>query len=181
MTFKQELRENERAILQRWFDDVLTTYPEKAAVAFRRQKDPFANPVGHSLRVGTQGIFEVLVGGWDEAKVRESLLEIIRIRAVQEISPARAVGFVFGIRRAIRAELGESTLDAAPSSELQEIERQIDQIALCAFDIYVECRENVYKLRIDEVKRRVSWVVDKMNEPDSDPTPPPETGGGIEV
>jgi len=181
MTLKQTLQENERAILDRWLDNVLATYPEKAAVAFRRQKDPFANPVGHSLRVGTQAIFEVLVDDWDEAKVRESLLEIIRIRAVQEISPARAVGFVFGIRQAIQAALGESVLGATPTSELQELEQQIDRIALCAFDIYVECRENVYKLRIDEVKRRVSWVMDKMNEHDPDPAPPLETGGGIEV
>jgi len=180
MRLRQLLREHQRDILERWFEDTLATYPEKAAAAFRRQKDPFANPVGHSLRVGTRGVFEILIEGWDETEIRESLLEIIRIRAVQEISPAGAVGFVFGLKQAIRAELGEAVDNAPLSSELAEIEDQIDRIALCAFDLYVECRENVYKLRIDEVKRQVSWVVDKMNERDPDPTQPPlDSGGGV--
>jgi len=171
MTLKELLQDNENAILQRWFDDAMGTYPDMAVAAFSRQKDPFANPVGHSLRVGTQGIFATLLEGPDDAKIRECLLEIIRIRAVQEISPAAAVGFVFGLRRAIRAELAPAINDAALSSELAKIEDQIECIALAAFNIYVECREQVYELRVNEVKRQVSWVVDKMNGHDPEPAP----------
>jgi len=180
MTLKERLRKSEHAIVQRWLEDVLATYPDQAAVAFSREKDPFANPVGHSLRLGTQGIFEALLEGSDDAKIRECLLEIIRIRAVQEISPARAVGFVFGLKQAIRAEIGGTVVDARLASELAEIDEQIDRIALAAFDIYVECTKQVYELRVNEVKRRVSWVVDKMNERDADPEPAPlDSDGGV--
>ena len=34
---------------------------------------------------------------------------------------------------------------------------------MIAFEIFVECRESVCELRINEVKRRVSWVMEKMN------------------
>lgn len=180
MTLKGLLRENESTIVRRWFDDALATYPDQAVIAFSREKDPFANPVGHSLRVGTQEVFDALLEDRDSAKIRESLLEILRVRAVQEISPARAVGFVFGLKGAIRAELPEVARDARLTSELVEIEKQIDRIALAAFDIYVECREQVYELRVNEVKRRVSWVVDKMNERDADPEPTPlDSEGGV--
>lgn len=177
MTLKELLHENRHAIIQRWLEDALAAYPEQAAVIFGRQKDPFANPVGHSLRVSTQGIFEALLEGSDVTEMRQSLLETIRIRAVQEISPGGAVGFVFGLKRAIRAELGEAVGDARLSAEMVEIEDQIDRIALSAFDIYVECREQVYELRVNEVKRRVSWVVDKMNDRDPGPEPAPVDSG----
>ena len=95
VTFEELLQKNKDAIVQRWFDGVLATYPGEAAAAFGRQKDPFANPVGHSLREGTRGIFEAFLEEMDAAKIRQCLLEIIKIRAVQQFSPSQAVGFVF--------------------------------------------------------------------------------------
>ena len=169
MTFGELLRENRDAIVQRWLDGVLATYPGDASAAFGRQRDAFANPVGHSLREGTQGIFDVLLEGVDAAKIRQYLLTIIKIRAVQQFSPSQAVGFVFGLKDAIRTEVGAAAGDGRFSPEVAEIEGQIDRIALAAFDLFVECREQVYELRVNEVKRRVSWVVDKMGQRGLDP------------
>ena len=169
MKFEELLQKHKDAIVGRWLDDALATYPENSAGAFRRQKDPFANPVGHSLRVGTRGIFEALLDGMDTEKIRPYLHEIIKIRAVQEFSASRAVGFVFHLKEAIRAELGKTAADPQFACELAKLEGQIDRIALAAFDVYVQCREQVCELRINEVKRRVSWVVDKMNQGGVDP------------
>ena len=170
-TFGQLLQQRREAILRRWLDGVLATYPEDAAAAFRRQKDPFANPVGHSLRTGTQGIFEEASDGMDVGKIHGHLLEIVKIRAVQEISASQAVGFVFQLKEAVGAELGKAAGDARFASDRMEFDRRIDRIALAAFDVYVECREKVCELRINEVKRRVSWVVDRMNRRDPVPEP----------
>jgi hypothetical protein len=169
MTFRELLQENKDVIVQRWLDDVLATYPEASSAAFARQKDPFANPTGHSLRVGTRGIFEALLDGADAEKIRQHLHEIVRIRAVQEFSASEAVRFVFHLKAAVRAELTKASRDRRFSSELAEFEDQIDRIALVAFDVFVECREQVCELRVNEVKRRVSWVVDRMNRRGLDP------------
>jgi hypothetical protein len=170
MTFRELLQENKDAIVQRWLEDVLATYPgESAAAFFGRRKDPFANPVGHCLRVGTRGIFEALLDGMDAEKIRQHLHEIIKIRAVQQFSASQAVCFVFHLKEAIRAELGKAVTDPRFSSELAKIDGQIDRIALVAFDVFVQCREQVCELRVNEVKRRVSWVVDKMNKRGFDP------------
>ena len=37
------------------------------------------------------------------------------------------------------------------------------QIALAAFDIYTRCREQVCQLRVNEVKRRVSWAMERQS------------------
>lgn len=169
MTFGKLLREHKDAIVRRWFEEVLASYPGDACAAFMRQKDRFANPVGHSLRVGTRLIFEALLDGMDaegmdDEKVRSYLREIIKIRSVQQFSASQAVSFVFQLKGGIRAELGKAVVDPRYSSALAEFERQIDRIALGAFDVFVECREQVCELRVNEAKRRVSWVMEKLNE-----------------
>ncbi len=125
MTFGELLRQNKDAVVQRWLEGVLATYPGNSPAALSRQKDPFANPIGHSLRVGTRGLFEALLDGMDAEKIRQHLDEIIRIRAVQEFSASQAVGFVFLLKEAIRAELGKAARDSRFSSELAELERRI--------------------------------------------------------
>lgn len=173
MAFVELLEKKGEAIVQRWLDAALAAYPDDSAGLFKRQKDRFANPVGHGLRVATQGIFEALVDGGgdgvDAEKIRQHLREIIKVRAVQEFSASQAVGFVFGLKGAVRAELEDAAHHPQIASGLTKLEAQIDRVGLAAFDLFVECREQVSELRINEVKRRVSWIVDKMNERGSDP------------
>ncbi len=175
MTFVELLQQKKEAIVQRWLDGALAAYPEESAAAFGRQKDPFGNPVGHRLRVGTRTIVEALLDGTDadDERIQQSLHEIIKIRAVQQFSASLAVGFVFLLKDAIRAELGDAVTGQRCLPDLTGFERRIDGVSLAAFDIFVECRERVSELRINEVKRRVSWAVEKMNqsglEPVSDP------------
>ena len=168
MELRERLQKKKEAIIQRWLHETLATYADEAASAFGREKDPFANPVGHSLRGGTRGIFEALLAGTDADETHQYLHEIIRIRAVQQFSPSQSLGFVFALKKAIRAELGREAADPRFAADLAEIDERIDRIALSAFDIFVQCREQVYELRVSEAKRRVSWIVDKMNERELD-------------
>ncbi|GAG33495.1 unnamed protein product, partial [marine sediment metagenome] len=161
--------------------------------AFKRQKDPFANPVGHSLRVGTRRIFEALLRGMDLGKgdlgkmdvekIRQDLHEMVKIRAVQQFSASEAVGFIFHLKEAVRAQLAEAVKDPRFSDELAQLDGQIDRVALAAFDLFVQCREQVYELRVNEVKRRVSWVMDKMGQNgfDSPPAPDPSPNGDAPI
>jgi hypothetical protein len=180
MTFSELLERHKEAIIRRWFERALETYPADAARAFSRRNDPFTNPVGHSLRVGTRGIFEVLIeGSHSGLKVTESeagcqcLRDVIRIRAIQEIPASRAVSFVLDLKAAVRAELGPAAEDPRFASDLVRFERRIDETALFAVDELVRCREQVCELRVNEVKRRVSWLMGKMNGHGADVEPAP--------
>ena len=157
------LRANQEAIVRRWLEAVLSSYAASASAAFARQPDPFANPVGHSLRQGTLAIYQALLADDPAESIGGQLHEIISIRAVQEMSASKAVGFVFQLRTAVRAELGAAADQPALAAELARLDAAIDRVGLLAFDIYVECRERVCQLRINEVNRRVSWIAQKMN------------------
>jgi len=162
--FNAFLEQRKEAIVKRWIEAALSTYAAEAVSAFQRQKDPFANPIGHRLRTGTQEIFEALLDDEiDGAKIRQHLKDIISIRAVQEFSASQALSFIFALKDAIRAALGERATDPQFAPDLVNMNGQIDQIALAAFDIFVECRERLSELRINEIKRQTSWVFGKMN------------------
>lgn len=164
MTFEELLQKKKDAIQQRWCDDALATYSKDATVAFRRQKDAFANPVGHALRIGTQGVFEALLDGAAEDEIRGHLEGMVKIRAVQQFSASEGLSFLFGLKKIVRAELGVKRNDSQFADELAKFDDQIDRIALLAFDVFVECRQQVSELRINEIKRRVSWVMEKMGQ-----------------
>jgi len=122
----------------------------------KRTKDPFSNPVGQALSRGAEAIYGTVLE-WNEGAAPERLaahLEgIIKIRAIQEFTPSQAVAFVFGLKTAVREELG-SKLQASDSvDDLEELDSQIDQMALVAFDVFVKCREKLYELRLNEIKR----------------------------
>jgi hypothetical protein len=153
------LKESQAAIVERWFTDTLSAYEPSTAKLFRVTKDPFANPVGNSLARGMAGIFECLVNGEPLEGTSNHLKEIIKIRAVQNFSSSQALSFVFLLKKAVRAELGGKIDNPELLADVAEFESRIDQVALLAFEIYAHCREQVYELRVDELKRSVSTVM----------------------
>ena len=168
MSIGDLLREKTDTIVDRWGEVVLSAYPSDAAVLFQQQQDPFANPIGKSVRDGTRGLFQAILNGMDPEDLRSHLDEIIRVRAVQEISPADALSFVFALRSIIRKVIPELETDPRLLREVAELDEKIDRVALAAFDVYTEAREEVSQLRIKEVKRQVSWVFEKMNQRDAE-------------
>jgi len=90
---------------------------------------------------------------------------------VQEMSASEAVGFVFGLKAAVRAELGPAAGQADLADDLAKLDAAVDRVALTAFDLYVEYRERISQVRVQAANRRVSWIVQKLNESGSDSTP----------
>ena len=134
------LKESQSAIVDRWLADTLATYQSGAAGFFHHTKNPFANPVGDALVRGITGIFECLLAEKPLESTRGNLDEIIKIRAVQDFSPSQALSFVFLLKNAVRGELEEKIGNPELLADLAEFESRIDQVALLAFEIYVDCR-----------------------------------------
>jgi len=156
------LREHEDAIVERWLQDTLAVYPCGAAAAFGRERDRFANPVGHSLRSGTRAIFDALLDDPESERLGHALDEILSIRAIQQLPVGQAVGFLFRLKDLIRESLNGSTGNRAVEVALVELERRIDCAALRAFETYVAYRELVCELRINELKRSVPWSAGRV-------------------
>ncbi|MGD2121276.1 MAG: RsbRD N-terminal domain-containing protein [Gemmatimonadota bacterium] len=160
VTLGQLMEERKDAIVERWEDAVLSAYPADSAALFRAQRDPFANPLGHSVREGTRGVFQAILDKVDPESLRGHLDGIVRIRAVQELSPSEALSFVFSLRAIIREVIPEA--EAHHREGLEELDRSIDEVALTAFELYAARRDELSQLRINEVKRQVAWVFEKM-------------------
>ena len=149
----QELLTRTRpAVLQRWRDLLLESYAPDASRFFREQGDPFANPVGATVSRTLAGLFDELLAGAEPERIAPLLDDLIRLRAVQDFSPSQAVGFVFQLKRAVREQL--AGVETPPWPELAEFEGRIDRLALLAFDLYLQCREQIFQIRVKEVKTR---------------------------
>jgi hypothetical protein len=172
------LQQNKDSIIERWLEDTLATYAKDTSSFLDREKDRFANPVGHALRTGTRAIFENLLDGMDPDIICGHLNDIIKIRAIQDFPPGRAVSFVFQLKKAVRAGLGNNATDPRLAPGLMDTDAKIDQIALFAFDIYTKCREQMHELRVNEVKRSVSGLMDRFTGVDEESDSPVGEPGG---
>jgi 1,2-phenylacetyl-CoA epoxidase PaaB subunit len=161
------LRERADTIVERWAEEVLSSYPSDAAALFQKQQDPFSNPIGHSVREGTRGVFQAILDGMEPGDLRSQLDRIVRVRAVQDFSPSQALAFVFSLKWIVREVIPELDADPRNHRGVAELDARIDRVALTAFDVYTERREEVSRLRVNEVKRQVAWVFEKMNQRDA--------------
>lgn len=166
MILQKLLIKNKKALLNRWFDLIIESYPPETSQFLKNQKDRFQNPVGFTISKEIEAIFDELVGGEPQQKVVSDFLDrIIRIRAVQDFSPSDAVGFIFQLKTIIRkeAQKQEEADQAQLSKELLEFERAVDRLALLAFDIYVSCRQKVFEIKADEMKRLYANILKRSD------------------
>jgi hypothetical protein len=164
------LRQKREAVLGRWFDLIIDTYPADTSDFLAKQKDRFENPVGYAISSGIETIYSQILTGFDAPALSGALDGIIRIRSVQEFKPSEAVVFVFQLKTAIReVVLGTSggavsQVSGTMAGELAGVEAKIDEIALVAFDKYTECREKLHEVRTNEIKKRTALLLDRVNE-----------------
>ncbi len=169
------LAESESAITKTWFDKVAETYPPDTARFLKKQKDPFANPVGSTTFKALKDLFrELLKDKTDDKAISSALDPIVRIRAVQtNLSVGTAVGFPYFLKTVIRDYLANKKDDAL-MRELMELELKIDNMALLAFEIYVTCRETVFQLKTNLERERIykafsrAGLVEKIRDDDPD-------------
>jgi len=178
VSMRDLLNERADAILERWVEVVLSAYPSDAAALFQKEQDPFANPIGNSVREGTRGVLQAILDGMDQEELRSHLDRVVRVRAVQDLAPSQALSFVFSLRAVIRDTVPELDADPRLRREMAGLDEDIDRVALAAFDLYAERREEVSQLRVNEVKRQVAWVFEKMNQRDARVSAPRESREG---
>lgn len=163
MKIEAFLSDKKKSIIKKWREAIIESYPDDARRFLGNEKDRFANPVGQIIIKEIETLYDELIKGGGTEKISVSLDNILRIRAVQDFTPSSAVGFIFQLKKLIRRELeGKSTSDSV-AGKLHEIEGRIDNMALTAFDIYEQCRQKIYEIRINEVKNQVGKLLERAN------------------
>ncbi len=150
MTLEEALHNNRYKIVDRWVEYTLATY--QASNFFIREQDSFANPVGGTIRESLKKLFPMLISDEDSSAYREPLSRFMHLRSVQDFSPSQAVAPLNAVKHITREILASAKETKALTAELYDFEFNVDLAVLAAFDLYVECREKIYKIRIDEIK-----------------------------
>jgi len=155
MNFEELLVKNKTAVIDKWFDVVVDSYPSDTARFIKRQKDPFSNPVGGTTLKGLTGLIDELLGEMNPDAINSFLDPIIRIRAVQNFTPSQATSFIFSLKKIIRDSIiSKKPGDHQMAAEMSQFDQKIDSIGLTAFDIYMKCREQIFQLKANEEKNR---------------------------
>ena len=152
MMMQDLFKKNKAAILERWFHLILETYPANTAAMMRKDKNQFTNPVSSTLSREIDVLFKNLCEGSQDEKCQSSLDSILKIRSVQDFSPSKAVGFIFLLKRAIGETLKNDICKESVMDEWLKFQSRIDDLALQAFDIYMDCREKICEIRINQAK-----------------------------
>ena len=153
MDFKETLAEKKSKIVQLWIEGVLASYPADGASFFMKQKDRFANPLGFAARTGLTAVFDQLIGDRPGQEMPPELSQFIKLRSVQTFAPSAAVGFVFQLKTILVEQLGHATLQEA-AAEWFSLMAKIDALALKLFDLYMEDRELLCQVKVDEYKKK---------------------------
>lgn len=162
------------AIISKWFDSAIQAYAPDTAAFIKSQKDQFANPVGSHTLKGVEVLFDQLLGDMDGSAITTYLDPIMRIRAVQNLTPARATAFIFSLKNILIDMFGKNLQDAGMMKQFLEVETRIDRLALAAFDIYMACREKIYELKANETRNRTFKAFERAGLIAKDPVKVPD-------
>jgi len=138
----------EEELLEKWFARTIESYSGETLRFLTSEKDQFRNPVGFTLRENLAVLLQEILATMDAARVNSALQAIIRLRAVQNLTVAQGVGFVFLLRPLVD--------ESATGLESALINTRIDHLALIAFEEYMRCREQLSEIRLNESRRAMA-------------------------
>ncbi|MFH2122889.1 MAG: RsbRD N-terminal domain-containing protein [Pseudomonadota bacterium] len=150
MKLDEAFRNHREKIVDRWVDYTLSTY--ESSSFFKKEKDKFANPVGGNIREALNSLFGLLAGNADPKEFVAPLEQVMRIRAIQEFAASVAVGPIHAVKHITREILAKDKERCHLVQELYDFEFAVDLAVLAAFDLYMQCRERLYQVRIQEIK-----------------------------
>lgn len=163
MGLHEAIGARQEELARKWAALVLGTYPEQTQAVWKDNHDRFANPVGHAIDTATAELLPLLLEWNDAEAVAKSLEQLVKIRAVQDFSPSQALSFIFLLKKLLRQEFMNELAAGGLLGELFAFETRIDNLAVIAFDLYVAARDQVQRMRVEEVKRAHTNIVRRAN------------------
>ncbi len=158
MEITEALKQKQKDIHALWLERTLNSYTSPGF--FKKATDPFANPVGVNTSKALEEIFTLLISSAEQKEFSGPLDQIIRMRAVQDMTPAHAVAPLLELRWVIKQVFAKDEKTAHLLPDLDNLDCEIDRIALAGFDMYMNCREQLHQCRIRELKSGRNLITD---------------------
>ena len=150
MDLAEAFKNNHDEIVGQWVDYTLSTY--KSSKFFRKEEDKFANPVGGTTREALTELYVLLTTNEEPRTFVEPLKKIMPIRALQDFAPSQAVSPIHAVKHITRDIFTKNKKNSHLVAELYDFEFAVDMAVLAAFDLYMEYRERLYEVRMEELK-----------------------------
>ncbi len=163
MELDRLFRDRRGAIVEEWVAALLRIYSEEGAKFFGSVPNRFANPAGYIFRTNTERIVSKLMDGADETECRQDLDGILRVRAVQGLSPSTALCFIPALKEILYREACQVVSPEQADALLHNWYIRIDRLLLLGFDIYMECREILWQQKANQLYDRTHKLLEKAN------------------
>lgn len=150
MDLAEGFRNHKEKIVNKWVEYTLSTYG--ASSFFTSQRDKFANPVGGNIREALNTLFLLLVSGAEKKAYLVPLEQILSIRSVQQFTPSQAIAPLNAVKHITREVFTADRERSHLVAELYDFEFAVDLVLLSAFDVYMQYRERLYQVRINEIR-----------------------------
>jgi hypothetical protein len=150
MDLAEGFRNHREKIVNKWVEYTLSTYISSGF--FVKEHDKFANPVGGNIREALGTLFQLISKGADSKEFTPSLEQIMSIRSVQEFTPSQAIAPLNAVKHITREVFAADKERKHLVDELYDFEFTVDLAVLAAFDIYMQFRERLYQVRINEIR-----------------------------
>ncbi len=158
MGLDEAFRNYGERIVNEWVEYALSTYKESRF--FQKEKDKFANPVGGNVREAFSKLFTLLSQNKEPKEFITPLEQFIRIRSVQEFTASQAVSPIHAVKHITREVFSKDKERSHLVNELYDFEFAVDMAVLTAFDLYMENRERLCKVRIEEIRSGNNLLTD---------------------
>ena len=162
-SLNQFMRERHGDLLKQWFEIAIAAYSAESHKYFVKVNNEFTNPVGSNIYRSMDHLLTELSGDRDADRLYGHLEMILKIRAVQDMKPSKALAFLPSFKNLVRTEFKKEIQKGQISySELDDLFTDIDTLMLIAFDLYSESKELLYNLRIAQIKE-TNDILQKAN------------------
>jgi hypothetical protein len=137
----REIEQHRRHILDRWIGAGLELFTGTMTAA---------SPAGESLADG----MELVLGDFDGSRERcsEGIARIARFLAVHASAPSASLSLFFTLEKILVGY-------APDESSREECRGRIRQMVLEAFDRYMESREIIYRMKVEESQRKMHMLL----------------------
>ena len=163
MELHKFLADNHHVICALWSEAIIKTYPEEGAKFFSGSSNQFANPVGHTFRNNVERIYKVLLSDADVDECSTDLDGILRIRAVQGFAPSVALCFLPALKEIVLRQLEKSCPAPEASAMLHDWNTRVDRLTMLGFDLYMNCRELLWKQKANQLYSRTHKLLERAN------------------
>jgi hypothetical protein len=157
------VKDRREHIAAEWTNALLRTYPEEGAKFFGSVMNQFTNPAGYVFRSNIKNLLDKLLDGVQEDQLSQDLDAVLRIRAVQGLTPSTALCFIPALKEILFREVCQVVAQDQADALLHDWYIRIDRLLLMGFDIYMGCREVLWQQKANQLYDRTHKLLEKAN------------------